>query len=88
VKNLFSETTAFVSSLTKNPFTAIEVISLTGRVNAMPEGKGRKLAEKRLQDLRSKYYNEDLYRTPIGWSVLVSILLVFVFSVVYFIYSA
>jgi len=83
-----SRATAEAGDLSKNPFTAASVIADSMKLNVMPESDGKKAFAAQLAALKERVYDEDRYRTPIGWSVLLSVCFIFIFTLVYFISNA
>lgn len=82
LQNLLTKGVAYAASLSKNPFTAPKILAESVRPwkasNRNPENM------KKIAELESMDYDEDKYQFPIGWSVLVSTVLIFVFLLICF----
>ena len=96
VKDSITKIVANVTGLSKNPFLLPEMairyiqIRITNRPYHTAEIHRDKLdemteSESSLAAVREMRYNENLYRRPIGSGVLISIILLFVYGMIYFI---
>lgn len=79
IKDVFTIEVDFIASLSKNPFTAPKVLLwnlhlyLTKLVTPLIGNRAIELKKKyedRLTSLKAKAYNENIYRIPIGWGVI------------------
>ncbi len=84
-QGFFSKESAFVASLSKNPFTFPLVIAESIKLKMTSTGNHERRAEisKRLHELTGIAYDEDRYRISIGWSVMVCIGFVSIFAIVF-----
>ena len=91
IKSIFTSRVDSIARLSKNPFTAPMVLLwnlylystklVTPLIGSRSAELKRKKYEERLTSLKAKTYNEDIYRTPIGWGAIL-VLIFFLFLLV------
>jgi len=79
IKDVFTIEVDFIASLSKNPFAAPKILLWnlylysTKLVTPLIGSRSIELKEKyedKLASLKAEAYNENIYRIPIGWGVI------------------
>lgn len=92
VQEGLSDSVITISKLSSNPFTALEIVLLRLqlwyyknilKLQGNNPNKKVRLIKERLEEISSRPYNENVYRRSIGLGVILSVLFLFLFSLIF-----